>query len=142
MRYLIIALLLVSCSPQQRLNKLLKKHPELSVTNTVIIKDTLMIPITEVDTIFSSKIDTMVVTNDSIKVTYIKVKDKIYLKGETLKVPVFVTKEVKVKSPVITQVVKVNKWYHKPLIWYSLIITIIIILYILLIIFKKYLLLI
>lgn len=104
-----------ACSPQKKLNRLLAKHPELTIENKVTITDTLYLPSSSIDTIFSTSVDTLVMVDSLIKITYIRVKDKIYLKGETMRYPVIVTKEVTVKSPVITKIdpitqYKLNKW--------------------------------
>lgn len=37
-----ITLLLISCSPQKRLNRLVKKHPELLTVDSLTIKDTIL----------------------------------------------------------------------------------------------------
>ncbi len=107
-----------SCSPQKRLNRLLKKHPELSVTKDTTFRDTIWLNNTQIDTVFNSSVDTVILKNDSIKITYIKVKDKIYLKGETILKPVIRERTVSIKSPVITKTVMREHWYHKPLIWW------------------------
>ena len=55
MRFLfVLLLLLTSCSPQWRLEHLLKKHPELTHIDSVIIRDTVRITIPKV------RIDTVV----------------------------------------------------------------------------------
>jgi len=46
----IIAIGLLSCSPQKRLNRLVKKHPHLIQNDTVIVHDTLIIPTIQIDT--------------------------------------------------------------------------------------------
>lgn len=123
----ITAVNLTACSPQSRLNRIIKKNPELSINTNITITDTLYLPSTSVDTIFQdSPSDTVIVMDSLIKITYIKIKDKIYLKGETMRVPVIVTKEVMVKSPVVTKTVMVEHWYHKPLMWLSFILILII----------------
>lgn len=44
MRWLfIIAILLVACSPQKRLQRLLDKHPEFTRTDTITVTDTLIV---------------------------------------------------------------------------------------------------
>jgi len=47
----IILILLVSCSPQRRINRIVKKHPELLVNDTIKVIDTLVIDAIKFDTI-------------------------------------------------------------------------------------------
>lgn len=125
------------CSPQKRLDRILKHHPELMVTNTVTFKDTIYIASHSIDTLFSNTIDTMVVQDSTMKITYIKLKEKVYLKGEIKEriVPVVKTVEVKVPAKTITNTVE--HWYHKWLIWWFIITLLGIIAYLLVFILRK-----
>jgi hypothetical protein len=57
--YISLIALLFSCSPQKRLNRLVKKHPELVKIDTITVRDTIRDTINvttelvKVDTIFS-----------------------------------------------------------------------------------------
>lgn len=42
--YILFLLLVVSCSPQKRLNRLIDKHPELVQKDTINFKDTIIVP--------------------------------------------------------------------------------------------------
>ena len=113
-------LIMCSCSSQKRLNRLLQKHPELSATKDTVIRDTILISNTQIDTVFKeSKGDTtVIISNDSIVIKYIKIKDKIYLSGKTTYKPVIRERRITVKSPVITKTVMKDYWYHKLLIYW------------------------
>jgi len=52
---LLLLLLLTSCSPQYRLNRLLALHPELKTSDTIFIRDSLIVPQIQVDTLFDFK---------------------------------------------------------------------------------------
>lgn len=43
-RLLPIVLLLVACSPERKLARLLAKHPELARTDTIVVHDTVLVP--------------------------------------------------------------------------------------------------
>lgn len=43
-RLLPIILLLVACSPERKLQRLLAKHPDLSRTDTIVVRDTVVVP--------------------------------------------------------------------------------------------------
>ena len=100
---------LTACGAQKRLNRIIEKHPELSIENKVTITDTLWLTNTQIDTIFSASVDSIFISNDSIQIKYIKVKDKIYLSGKTVFKPVIRERIVNLKSPVVTVVDPITK---------------------------------
>jgi hypothetical protein len=67
--FLIISLL-ISCSPQKRLNRLLKKHPELVQTDTIWKPDTIITVEVKADTIIKMedvvKGDTIYITKENL----------------------------------------------------------------------------
>ncbi len=86
-RILCIILLICSCSPQTRFNKLIDKHPYLLTTDTVVIHDTVTVvaPKTSIDTIveFIELHDTVFLEKDQLKVkVYIDREKKVYIKGK------------------------------------------------------------
>ena len=63
MKYLLIALLFISCSPQKRMQRLIKKHPYLISEVDVTVRDTVH----EIDTFFTPiHKDTFLMPNDTI----------------------------------------------------------------------------
>jgi hypothetical protein len=78
--------ILASCTPQQRLNRLIGKHPYLANTIvkdtvlTVVETDTVFIPDRSIDTFFSTSVDTFTVTDSGVTVTLIKYIDRWSLK--------------------------------------------------------------
>lgn len=77
-------LLLTSCAPQKRLNRLLKRHPELIKTDTVWRKDTVVVWGTKTDTIIKIwQKDTVIIRKDQLTMKYFMRNDStIYLEGE------------------------------------------------------------
>jgi len=78
---LLIVILLFSCSPQKRLNRLLKNHPELLTSK----KDTIYIEQVETDTVFYyNQKDTVVIKEGKLTMKYFyNEKDStIFLKGK------------------------------------------------------------
>jgi hypothetical protein len=77
---------LASCTPQQRLNRLIGKHPYLAntivkdTTLTVLETDTIFIQDRTIDTFFSTSVDTFTVTDSGVTVTLIKYIDRWSLK--------------------------------------------------------------
>lgn len=78
--------ILASCTPQQRLNRLIGKHPYLANTIvkdtilTVVETDTVFIADRSIDTFFSTSVDTFTVTDSGVTVTLIKYIDRWSLK--------------------------------------------------------------
>lgn len=109
MRYLLIILLLASCSPTKRFTRLIEKYPYLITTDTVVIKDTITLYVPEVhtDTVVTLKelIDTITISKDrvTVKTWYVPKEKKVYIQGKCD--PIYVTKIVERKVPV--------KYYEK-----------------------------
>lgn len=84
-----ISLLLVlstqtGCSPSARLNRLLTRHPELKIYDTVVISDTMTIPQVEADTVFylDSIHDTIILQKDRLEITLNRIHDTLYVRGK------------------------------------------------------------
>jgi hypothetical protein len=67
-----LIILLISCTPQKRLNKLIKKHPTLVQLDTIVIRDTIVIEDYSHDTttIFQFHDSTTVVNNEKVILKY------------------------------------------------------------------------
>ena len=104
MRYIIIVLLLASCSPTKRFTRLIEKYPYLITSDTVLIKDTITLYVPEVhtDTVVTLKelIDTVTLTKDrvTVKTWYVPKEKKVYIQGKCD--PIYITKIVERKVPV------------------------------------------
>jgi hypothetical protein len=66
--FIILLAILFSCSPQKRLNRLLKKHPELIQTDTIWKTDTVIVEAVKIDTTFKFKHDTITIVEDRLTV--------------------------------------------------------------------------
>ena len=113
MKYLLIILLLASCTPQKRLARLVKKNPELIRVDTVTVTDTFTViaPRTHIDTFYSIKrlVDTVRLEKENLKVlTYLK-NDTIYLDAECDTLVIEKVRTVKVPAKTI-EVKKENFW--------------------------------
>jgi hypothetical protein len=91
MRYLVpLLFLVISCTPQRRFNRLVKKYPYLLTADTLVVKDTvrdtirITVPEVSVDTIVNAKdlYDTVTIEKDRVKIKVWRVKDKIYINGK------------------------------------------------------------
>jgi hypothetical protein len=140
MRYLLIILLLASCSPTKRFNRLIEKYPYLITSDTVVIRDTITLYVPEVhtDTVVTLKelTDTITITNErvTVKAWYVPKEKKVYIQGKCD--PIYITKIVDRKIPV--------KYYEKYPFWKKLVnnilafLIIFVILYIIYRVIKKY----
>ena len=84
-----ISLLLVlsiqtGCSPSTRLNRLLTRHPELMISDTIVINDTMTIPQVVADTVFylDSLHDTIILQKDRLEITLNRIHDTLYIRGK------------------------------------------------------------
>lgn len=76
---LVIALL-PSCTPQKRLDRLLRNHPELlNYRDTVRFTDTFVVPKIKIDSVFSINFDTVQIVRDCVRVKLVKHRDTIRL---------------------------------------------------------------
>lgn len=136
--FVILLAFLFSCSPQKRLNRLIKKHPELVKVDTIVVRDTIRDTINvttelvKLDTIFSlNEIhDTITITKDNLTIRYYHdtIHDSIYISGEcdTIFVKVPYERIVEYKVPCDKVIVKkgISWWY-----WFIIIMLILGILY-------------
>ena len=97
--FIILALLfiigIISCSPQRRLNTLLRQHPELVKRDTVFIKDTIITHHYHVDTILSIHHH----YGDTVTIHSHKLTERIiYLKGDSIRVEAEVISDTIIKN--------------------------------------------
>ena len=109
---IILVLTLLSCSPQKKLHRLLKKHPELLQTDTIKINDSIFIPEIRIDTIFrySTLKDTIVITKEKLKIKILEVNDTVFLDASVKSDTVVLNKEIPVEKMVYTEP---KKWYFR-----------------------------
>ena len=86
MRYLLIIIVLVACSPIRRHDRLVKKYPFVHTIDSVKTIDTVSIVTEKVrtDTVFkiNELPDGVVVKKENLKIKLRTVKDSIYVYGE------------------------------------------------------------
>jgi hypothetical protein len=129
----ILLLLLVSCTPQKRLNRLITKHPNLIQLDTLIVRDTIVIESYNYDTITTFKYsDTTIIVNTE------KVLARYYY--DTLRQEIWHEIECKEDTIFYEKLVPVEKVVYKELsFWekYETLIYILLALFVLLVIYKK-----
>lgn len=110
---LILTILLGSCSPQKRYDRLTKKYPQLVERDTVEVHDTMIyekrIPVPEYRDSFIIKNDTVIETE---KLIITKVKDQFHVvvKADTINLKDTITRTVKVAGKVV-RVETTNWWW-------------------------------
>lgn len=107
--FLYIVLGLFGCTPGQRMARIIKKHPELAIKDTVRISDTTIVKGSTVDSLFIFSGDTITVSdsNQTIKYFYNNVTHKHYIKGEVRDREV--VKEIKV--PYVKYILPKKSWW-------------------------------
>ena len=133
MKKLLFALLLFSScyTKNQAIDKFCNKD---TIQVSTIIHDTIIIDSIQVDTVFNESIDSVYLVKDKIEIRYIKKYGKIYLEGKCKGDTVFYTREVFIKSPVLT---KKLPWYKQYAADYWFILPLILVLLVLLSFIRK-----
>jgi hypothetical protein len=141
MKFIILSTLLIlcSCTPQRRFERLITRHPELLTTQYIVVRDTIRITVPEVhvDTIVDKQtlVDTIYLEKEQLKVKVWMKGEKVYIQGKCD--TVYIDKMITTKVPV--------KIYEKTPVWKKIInfivtlIFIVVILYILYRLIRKYL---
>jgi hypothetical protein len=130
---ILVVCLLVACSPQKRLNRLIDKHPNLIQLDTIKIVDTIVIESYNYDTITTFKYsDTTIIINTE------KVLARYYY--DTLRQEIWHEIECKNDTIYYEKLVPIEKVVYKELSWwekYQTLIYIGLILFVALIIYKR-----
>jgi|TARA_R100001530_G_C4175854_1_gene118000 hypothetical protein len=115
--FILILIFIIACSPQKKLNRLIKNHPELLTQDTLnlVIHDTIYVENTYYDTVtqLSYHDSTIVVNNEKVYLKYFydtltrEIFHEVTCYGDT----VYYTKEI----PVIVDkiVIKELTWWQK-----------------------------
>lgn len=103
--------LLTACSAERRLERLVARHPELRVADTLLFRDTIKLAPVEVDTALPliNLSDTVVISRDRLEIKLFKVHDTLHVMGKCkadtivreLRIPVERIKLVKEKGNVL-----------------------------------------
>ena len=118
---ILIALVLVGCSPQERLNRLITRHPNLSQRDTLVIRDTIVIETYNQDTITLLEFhDTTTVINNErvvLKYFYDTLREVIHHEVKCLGDTVYTEKLVTVEKAVFREL----SWWDKEFIYIGLV---------------------
>lgn len=111
--YIILILLLTQCTPQQRIQRIAKKY-NLSLIDSIIVRDTVIIQTYKIDTttIIKHNHTTEVINNDRVRLQYFydtltrEIWHEVECKGDTvyLEKVVYFDKIVVEESPLIKRV--------------------------------------
>ena len=77
-------ILITACSPQARLTRLLARHPELTLSDTLTIRDTIIVMPIEADTVISlaELRDTVYLRNEQLEIALQSTANTLFVKGE------------------------------------------------------------
>jgi len=98
--FILFLCLIASCSPSYRLNRLLALHPEFKIPDTLFIRDSLIVPQVQVDTILDFKTirDTVVIQKDRLQVKIHRIHDTLFLIGKCKGDTVYITRKIPVEK--------------------------------------------
>ena len=124
-KYIILILILCSCTPQKRIDRIVRKHPELLKSEIIIIRDTIITKSVSTDTIFNINFDTINIEKKKLSVRLIRINDTIQVFAECKEDTIYFEKIIEVDK---IQVNEKNNW-----IWILIVLAILVIINI----FKK-----
>ncbi|MEI6174933.1 MAG: hypothetical protein WCR01_14375 [Bacteroidota bacterium] len=77
-------ILITACSPQARLTRLLARHPELTLSDTLTIRDTIIVMPIEADTVISlaELRDTVYLRNEQLEIALQSTANTLFVKGK------------------------------------------------------------
>jgi len=98
--FILFLCLIVSCSPSYRLNRLLALHPELKIPDTLFIRDSLIVPQVQVDTILDFKTirDTVIIQKDRQQIKLHRIHDTLFLSGKCKGDTVYITRKIPIEK--------------------------------------------
>ena len=110
---ILISLLFICCSPQERLNRLITRHPELSQKDTIIVRDTVVVENYNYDTTTIIRLhDTTTVINNErvvLKYYYDTLREVIHHDVECLGDTVYIETLVPIEKAVFKEL----SWWEK-----------------------------
>ena len=110
---ILVSLLLIGCSPQERLNRLMTRFPQLTETDTIYVRDTVVVENYNYDTttIIRTHDTTTVINNERVilKYFYDTLREVIHHEVECLGDTVYTEKLVTVEKAVFREL----SWWDK-----------------------------
>ena len=113
--FILFLCLIVSCSPSYRLNRLVALHPELKVPDTLFIRDSLIVPQIQVDTMLDINTirDTVIIQKDRLQVKLSRIHDTLFLTGRCKGDTVYITRKIPVEKIKIVKADKIDNLISK-----------------------------
>lgn len=97
-----------SCSPQKRLQSLLKHHPELLQSDTLTIRDTIYTNPITIDTVFVTRtVDTILVTKENLTTQVIRHNDTIFILSKYNGDTIYIEKQIPIEK---IKIIKPDNW--------------------------------
>ena len=110
---ILVSLLIIGCSPQKRLNRLITKYPQLTELDTIIVRDTVVVENYNYDTTTIIRLHdtTMVVNNERVvlKYFYDTLRETIYHDIDCIGDTVYTEKLITVQKAVFKEL----SWWEK-----------------------------
>ena len=110
---MLVAIIVVGCSPQKRLSRLLTNHPELITKDTILVIDTIVFDRLVHDTSFLEKYlwDTIEIEKEKLKIKLWRVTDTVYVESEVDADTIYIRSTV-IRDNVI-EIPCEMRWYQK-----------------------------
>ena len=103
MKYLLIILIFISCSPIKRHSRIVKKFPYVHTVDSIKLIDTVRLITTSVhtDTVveYTALLDGVTIKKDNLTVEVLRIRDSIYINGscDTIFIEKIITRNIPIK---------------------------------------------
>ena len=90
-------------------------HPELKIPDTLIIRDSLIVPQVRVDTMFDIKtiLDTVIIQKDRLQIKLSRIHDTLFVTGKCKGDTVYITRKIPVEKIKIVKADKIDNLISK-----------------------------
>ena len=92
-------MMLLSCSPQKRVERILKNNPYLLAEEIITVRDTVLVPGIIADTmVITNKADTVEIYKDRLYTRVIRIMDTLYIHSECFPDTIIIERELTVQK--------------------------------------------
>jgi hypothetical protein len=101
----VIITITFSCTPQKRLSRLVALHPELTITDTIKINDTVITTQIRIDTAFhlTTIKDTITIEKEKLRLQIVEIRDTIYIEVEHDADTIVIEREIPVEKFIVQE---------------------------------------
>jgi len=109
---ILMYLMLFSCSPQWRHDRITKRHPEVHTRDSITIRDTIRFKEVKHDSSFFYKqSDTVRIEKGNLEIKYFYSHDTVHIDGRCKEVQTIIERKVPIYVPTTDYVAMFKRWF-------------------------------